>query len=103
MREVELEAQKGETFELNVKYTDDEDNAVNLTGYTARLDTSAPGLTPASYSATVDASGNIVVKVPHTVTADWPHFTNYRLVLTTPDADVKYILSGAIAAKDWDK
>lgn len=93
----------GETFELNLEYLDSTGAPVDLSGHFVDLIVrkAGSGTEVGIYPATVDALGNINIKVEDEVTALWPvgklaYVVNHE----SPNGDEKWLIYGALTIND---
>lgn len=89
----------GETFILNIQYTDADGAAVDLTGHSVDLIVNRAGTETAigTYPADVDNQGNIAIVVPDETTDLWPvGKSGYIVKHTTPDGTERWLCYGPL-------
>lgn len=90
---------QGETFTLNIQYTDSNGTPVDLTGHSVDLilKKAGSGTVIGTYAATVDDSGNIAIAVEDEVTDLWPVGKSAYIVRhTSPDGVEKWLCYGPL-------
>lgn len=90
---------KGETFTLNIEFKDSTGAAVDLTGHGVDfvLKKAGTGTVISTTAASVDANGNIRIKVTDEETDTWPVGKSaYVVIHTNPDGDEKWLMYGAL-------
>lgn len=101
-----LKLERGSTYSLVVLYRDSDGNAVNLTGYTAKLQalqnlsdtTPAISLDEADGITITAASGRLDVEISAAITAalDAKRYAFYELQVTSPGSVVTRLLQGVV-------
>lgn len=91
----------GETFNLNLEYSDENNTPIDLSGHSISLTVRKGTVVVGTYPAAVDAEGNVEIKVTDEVTDTWPvGKLNYLVIHTTPSGDEKWLLYGALTVMD---
>lgn len=91
----------GETFNLNLEYSDENNTPLDLSGHSIDLIVRKGTVVVGTYPAAVDAEGNVEIKVTDEVTDTWPvGKLNYLVTHTSPNGDEKWILYGALTVMD---
>lgn len=99
-----LTADRGATFTLTVRVTDDDGTPRDLTGHTATLKRLAKSTTDTVLSShaagTLAADGYIAVTVPDETTAAWDTGRHsYRLELVDDTGSLGYVLVGPFTVR----